>query len=435
MSIIQSIRGMHDIGPAQIPVWHFVENQIRTLVSSYAYEEIRFPILESTALFARTLGQATDIVEKEMYTFSDRNGDSLTLRPEGTAGCVRACIQEGLLHNQLQRLWYLGPMYRHERPQKGRTRQFHQFGVEVFGITGADADAEIILLAADLFKRLGILKHLRLEINSLGVSEERAAYRDALVNYFKQHLDKLDEDSLRRLETNPLRILDTKNPDLKELVDKAPVLEDHLGEVSRAHFATLCKLLDTAGIAYTINTRLVRGLDYYTHTVFEWITDSLGAQGTVCGGGRYDGLVEMLGGKSTPGVGFALGLERLIELVNQEKTITAPHPHLCILPLTDNAMGMALSIAQTLRTDVPGLRVLSLLGGGSTKNLFKRADKSGAEFALILGEEEIQSKTVTIKALRDTMAQSQWNLDDELLKFLAQQFDLTFTVETQRGNT
>ncbi len=435
MSNIQSIRGMHDTSPVEMPLWHFVEGQIRALVASYAYEEIRFPMLESTDLFARTLGQATDIVEKEMYTFTDRNGDSLTLRPEGTAGCVRACIQLGLLHNQMQRLWYLGPMYRHERPQKGRTRQFHQFGVEVFGIPGADADAEIILLAADLFRRLGILGALRLEINSLGVSEERAAYRNALVAYFKQHQEKLDEDSLRRLETNPLRILDTKNPDLKALVAQAPVLHEYLGEVSRAHFATLCKLLDTAGIAYTVNPRLVRGLDYYTHTVFEWITDSLGAQGTVCGGGRYDGLVEMLGGKPTPGVGFALGLERLIELVGQVKALSPTQPHLCILPLTEEATGMALSVAQTLRNDVPGLRVLTLLGGGSTKNLFKRADKSGAELALIIGDEEMQAKTVTMKALRDTMAQSQWHLDNELLQFLAQQFDLSYTVQTQRGNT
>jgi histidyl-tRNA synthetase len=276
---------------------------------------------------------------------------------------------------------------------------------------------------------------MRLEINSLGVSEERAAYREALVTYFKQYTDRLDEDSLRRLETNPLRILDTKNPDLKDLVDKAPVLHDHLGEVSKAHFATLCKLLDTACIAYTVNSRLVRGLDYYTHTVFEWITDSLGAQGTVCGGGRYDGLVEMLGGKPTPGVGFALGLERLIELVTQAQALTPVMPHLCIVPLSEQTTGMALSVAQTLRNDVPGLRVVTLLGGGSTKSLFKRADKSGAEFALIIGDEEMQGKTVTMKALRDTMEQSQWHLDNELLNFLAQQFDLIFTVQTQRGNT
>lgn len=427
---------MHDIVPGTIRPWQFVESKIRALTASYGYDEIRFPILESTDLFARTLGQATDIVEKEMYTFVDRNGDSLTLRPEGTAGCTRACIQQGLLHNQLQRLWYMGPMYRHERPQKGRTRQFHQFGVEIFGMPGADADAEAILMAASLFKQLGILSALRLEINSLGVSQERAAYRDALVAYFKQFSDQLDEDSNRRLESNPLRILDTKNPDMKVLVDNAPVLRDYLGEASKAHFALLCSLLDSAGIAYTVNERLVRGLDYYTHTVFEWITDTLGAQGTVCGGGRYDGLVEMLGGKPTPGVGFALGLERLIEMVGNalpeaQSPIT---PHLCVLPLTDQAVGMALSIAETLRSDLPGLRVQSLIGGGSVKSLFKRADKSGAEFALILGEEEMASKTVTIKALRDTMEQSQWHLDDELLNFLATQFDLTLTLQTKRGN-
>jgi histidyl-tRNA synthetase len=371
-----------------------------------------------------------------MYTFNDRNGDSLTLRPEGTAGCVRACIQQGLLHNQLQRLWYLGPMYRHERPQKGRTRQFHQFGVEIFGMPGPDADAEVILMAANFFRQLGILSGLRLEINSLGLSHERAAYREALVAYFKQYADQLDEDSLRRLETNPLRILDTKNPDLKNLVEKAPILRDYLGEVSQAHFAELCELLDTAGIAYTINDRLVRGLDYYTHTVFEWITDSLGAQGTVCGGGRYDSLVEMVEGKPTPGVGFALGMERLIEMVCQAlPEAQAPTlPHLCVIPLAEEATGVALSVAETLRADLPGLRVQTLIGGGSVKSLFKRADKSGAEFALIIGDEEMESKTVTIKPLRDTMEQSKWHLDSELLQFLATQFDLALHLHTKRGN-
>jgi histidyl-tRNA synthetase len=433
MSNIQAIRGMHDISPAQIRPWQFVESKIRALAASYSIDEIRSPILESTDLFARTLGQATDIVEKEMYTFTDRNGDSLTLRPEGTAGTVRACIQEGLLHNQLQRLWYMGPMYRHERPQKGRTRQFHQFGVETFGMAGPDADAEIILIAADLFKQLGILSGLRLEINSLGLSQERAAYRDALVVYFKQFADQLDEDSQRRLESNPLRILDSKNPAMKSLIETAPVLRDYLSEASKAHFASLCDLLDMAGIAYTVNDRLVRGLDYYTHTVFEWITDSLGAQGTVCGGGRYDGLVEMLGGKPTPAVGFALGMERLIELVTLAlpEASVVPMPHLCILPLSDQALGMSLSVAQTLRRDLPGLRVQTLLGGGSVKSLFKRADKSGADFAVIIGEEEIQRKTVTLKPLRDTMEQSQWHLDNELLRFLAQQFDLTLTLQTK----
>lgn len=432
MSNIQAIRGMHDITPEQAHAWQFVEDKIRSLAASYAYNEIRFPVLEPTDLFARTLGKATDIVEKEMYTFNDRNGDSLTLRPEGTAGCARACIQNGLLHNQQQRLWYMGPMYRHERPQKGRTRQFHQFGVEVFGMPGPDADAEIILMAAQLFEKLGILGELRLEINSLGLSEERAAYRDHLVEYFKQHLDKLDEDSLRRLETNPLRILDTKNPDMKTLVENAPVLRDHLSEDSKAHFSSLCDLLDIAGIAYTVNDRLVRGLDYYSHTVFEWITDSLGAQGTICGGGRYDGLVEMLGGKPTPGVGFALGLERLIELTTAAQIIAPAVPHLCIVPLCDQAIAMALSVAETLRKDLPGIRIQTLIGGGSVKSLFKRADKSGAEFAVIIGEEEIQRKTVALKALRDTMDQSQWHLDDELLQFLAQQFDLP--LQTKRGN-
>lgn len=431
MGNIQAIRGMHDIVPDEMRSWHFVESQIRALVTSYGYDEIRFPILESTELFARTLGVSTDIVEKEMYTFEDRNGDSLSMRPEGTAGCARACIQAGLLHNQMQRLWYMGPMYRHERPQKGRTRQFHQFGVEVFGMPGPDADAEIILMVAQLFKQLGILDSVRLEINSLGLPQERAAYRDHLVKYFSQYLDQLDQDSLRRLDSNPLRILDTKNPDLKTLVDNAPVLRDHLSDVSKAHFASLCDLLDIAGIAYTVNDRLVRGLDYYSHTVFEWITESLGAQGTICGGGRYDGLVEMLGGKPTPGVGFALGLERLIELTAMAQEISPILPHLCVVPLSDQATGMALSVADTLRKDLPGLRLQTLLGGGSVKSLFKRADKSGAEFALIIGEEEIQSKAVTIKALRDTMEQSQWHLDGELLQFLAQQFDLTLSIQNK----
>jgi histidyl-tRNA synthetase len=429
VSNIQAIRGMHDIIPEAMPAWHVVEAQIRALVTSYGYEEIRFPILEPTELFARTLGVSTDIVEKEMYTFADRNGDSLSMRPEGTAGCTRACIQAGLLHNQIQRLWYMGPMYRHERPQKGRTRQFHQFGVEVFGLPTPDADAEIILMTAQLFEQLGIRQTLRLELNSLGLPEERAAYRQHLVDYFKRHLDQLDEDSLRRLDTNPMRILDTKNPDLKALVSSAPLLKDHLGEVSRAHFAKLCQILDTVGIEYLVNDTLVRGLDYYTHTVFEWITDSLGAQGTVCGGGRYDGLVEMLGGKSTPGVGFALGLERLIELTSQGQNIVAGQPHICVIPLSEEATAMALSVANTLRKDLPGLRLQSLLGGGSAKSLFKRADKSGADLALIIGDEEIKTKTVTLKALRDNMDQSTWHLDGELLQFLAQQLDIKIREE------
>lgn len=433
MSKLQAIRGMHDITPEQVHLWQSIEQTIRNLVASYGYEEIRFPIVESTELFARSIGEATDIVEKEMYTFADRNGDSLTLRPEGTAGCVRACFQQGLLHNQQQRLWYMGPMFRHERPQKGRTRQFHQFGVEAFGMPGPDVDVEIILLSAALFKQLGLFEHLRLEINTLGTPPERAKYREALVDYFKANESQLDEDSQRRLTTNPLRILDSKNTDMKNLIEHAPNLMDYLGDESKAHFLSLCDLLDMTGITYTVNPHLVRGLDYYCHTVFEWITDQLGAQGTVCAGGRYDGLCEMIGGKTIPGVGFALGLERLLELVAQTQDIPAQTPHVCIVPLSNNAAGMALSVAETLRVDLPGLRVNTLLGGGSAKSLFKRADKSGAEFALIIGEDELEDKTVAMKALRDNIEQSRWHLDDELLDFLAKQFDLSYSPTTNEA--
>lgn len=426
MSRIQAIRGMHDILPEAIGPWQWVENQIRVLCHSFGYDEIRFPIVEPTELFARTIGENTDIVEKEMYTFADRNGDSLTLRPEGTAPCVRAGIQNGLLHNQTQRLWYMGPMFRHERPQKGRTRQFHQFGVEAFGLPGSDTDVEIIVMAYELFKQLGIEQKLRLELNTLGLPEERAKYREALVAHFEAHPDKLDEESQKRLKTNPLRILDTKNPDLKPLVDSAPNLMDFLGEESIAHFERVCELLKELKIPHRVNKHLVRGLDYYTHTVFEWITDDLGAQGTVCGGGRYNVLVELLGGKATAGVGFALGFERLIELVNQAATTLPVKPHLCVMALDEKATAPCFSIAQRLRNALPGLRVEQILGGGSIKSLFKRADKSGAEFAVIIGEEELAQEMVALKSLRDNLEQSRWPLNDELILFLAQQFELPF---------
>ncbi len=318
---IQSIRGMNDILPEATPVWQYFENTARQLLNRYGYSEIRMPIVEQTELFSRAVGEVTDIVEKEMYTFTDRNDDSLSLRPEGTAGCIRAGIQHGLLHNQQQRLWYTGAMFRHERPQKGRYRQFHQIGVEAFGMQGPDIDAELIAITARLWKTLG-LRNLRLEINTLGTPASRHAYRDLLVEYFTAHHEQLDDDSRRRLHTNPMRILDTKNPDLKELVAAAPNLHDHLDDVSREHFATLCSLLDGMGIVYEVNPRLVRGLDYYTHMVFEWVTDDLGAQSTVCAGGRYDGLVEQLGGKSTPGVGFGMGMERLILLLETQGIAT-----------------------------------------------------------------------------------------------------------------
>jgi histidyl-tRNA synthetase len=312
---INAIRGMHDILPEQTPLWQKTEQIIREVLNSYSYQEIRLPIVEKTELFKRSIGEVTDIVEKEMYTFDDRNGDSLTLRPEGTAGCLRACLEHGLLHGQTHRLWYLGQMFRHERPQKGRYRQFYQLGVETYGMATPDIDAEVILLSDRLWKRLGIRDKVTLELNSLGTVAERAAYREKLVEYFKAHFDALDEDSKRRLETNPLRILDTKNPAMQDLVKNAPELMDYLGEDSRAHFDTLKAHLDSLKVSYQINTRLVRGLDYYGKTVFEWVTTELGSQGTICAGGRYDGLIEQLGGKENYAIGFALGMERLLALV------------------------------------------------------------------------------------------------------------------------
>lgn len=413
----QAVRGMHDILPEETLGWAYVEDVIRRLMHGFQYREIRMPIVESTALFLGTLGGATDIVEKEMYTFEDRNGDSLTLRPEGTAGCVRAGIQAGILHNQIQRLWYMGPMFRHERPQKGRTRQFHQFGMEAFGMHGPDIDAEIIQVSHTLFKKLGILDSLRLEINTLGLPQERGAYRQALVAHFQAHADLLDEESRERLAKNPLRILDTKNPALKPVVASAPKLMDYLGEETIQHFEGLQRLLTELGIAFTVNTTIVRGLDYYTHTVFEWVTDALGAQGTVCGGGRYDGLVELLGGKATQGIGFALGMERLIGLLPEHARLLTPH--ICVLPESDTTTAMALTFAHTLREAVPGLRVETLLGGkGNLKNLFKRADKSGALYAVVMGEKELAENTVILKALRDNMDQARWPIDETLFEFL-----------------
>ncbi|QQZ27706.1 histidine--tRNA ligase [Thiothrix subterranea] len=398
---IQSIRGMNDILPDATPAWQYLENTARTLLNRYGYSEIRMPIVEQTDLFSRAVGEVTDIVEKEMYTFTDRNDDSLSLRPEGTAGCIRAGIQHGLLHNQQQRLWYTGPMFRHERPQKGRYRQFHQIGVEAFGMAGPDIDAELISMTARLWKSLG-LRNLRLELNTLGTPECRHTYRELLVEYFTAHHDALDEDSKRRLHTNPLRILDTKNPDLKEIVAAAPSLHDHLDAVSREHFATLRSLLDSMGIAYEVNPRLVRGLDYYTHMVFEWVTDDLGAQSTVCAGGRYDGLVEQLGGKPTPGVGFGMGLERLILLLETQgitPPVTAPDVYLIMAGTA--AIQTGLTLAETLRDALPDLRLISNGGEGSFKTQMKRADKSSASFALILGENEVERGEIGLKPLRD----------------------------------
>jgi len=409
---------MHDLLPDQSPRWQFFERCVRDVLSRYGYDEMRMPIVEVTELFKRSIGEVTDIVEKEMYTFDDRNGDSLTLRPEGTAGCVRAALEHGLLHNQTQRLWYQGPMFRHERPQKGRYRQFHQIGVEAFGMAGPDIDAELILMTARLWQELGI-DGLELQINTLGSSEERALYRDDLVAYFSAHQDRLDEDSRRRLASNPLRILDTKNPDMAELVAGAPTMEAYLGEESRSHFQSICRVLDEAGIPYVINPRLVRGLDYYSRTVFEWVTDLLGAQGTVCAGGRYDGLVTQLGGRATPAVGFAMGVERLIAVLEALDRVNLPARADAYLVLVgDAARQEGLTLAERLRNEVPELRLISHCGGGSFKSQFKKADKSGAGLALVLGEDELASQGIGVKYLRKEATQVTVALKD-LARFLA----------------
>ncbi len=403
MARIQAIRGMNDILPAQTPAWRYLETLAADVFQQYGYDEIRTPILEQTELFKRSIGEVTDIVEKEMYTFEDRNGDSLTLRPEGTAGVVRAGEQHGLLFNQVQRLWYRGPMFRHERPQKGRYRQFHQIGAECFGMAGPDIDAEVIVLTARLWQRLGLAPHVRLEINSLGSNEARARYREALVAYLSQHEDKLDADSKRRLKTNPLRILDTKDPDTRSLLDDAPRLTDYLDEASQAHFDGLRAALDACGVEYIVNPALVRGLDYYCRTVFEWVTDALGAQGTVCAGGRYDGLVEQLGGRPTPGVGFAMGVERLVlllESLNLLPDTLQNIPDVAVLAMGESVQPYALAVAESVRSGLPALRVMQICGGGSFKSLMKKADKSGAGWALIIGESERDGQTVTVKPLR-----------------------------------
>ncbi|MBP8220986.1 MAG: histidine--tRNA ligase [Aeromonadaceae bacterium] len=417
---IQAIRGMNDCLPEQSPLWQMVESTLRQVVASYGYAEMRMPIVEMTHLFQRAIGEVTDVVEKEMYTFDDRNGDSLTLRPEGTAGCVRACIEHGLVYNQERRVWYIGPMFRHERPQKGRYRQFHQFGVEVFGLNGPDVDAELILLTARLWKAFGIGDHVALQLNTLGSPEERARYRDALVVFLEQHKDKLDEDGQRRMYTNPLRVLDTKDQGIQALLADAPRLADYFGEETRNHFAGLKSLLDEAGIAYEVNERLVRGLDYYNYTVFEWVTTSLGSQGTVCGGGRYDGLVEQLGGQATPAVGFAMGMERLVLLLETlgcgEKVARPVDVYLCMVG--EGTLAAGLKLAEKLRDALPSLRLMSHCGGGNFKKQVKRADKVGAEIALILGEAELASGEIGIKYLREQGDQQTLTLD-QLIQLLA----------------
>lgn len=415
---------MNDILPEQTARWQFVEESFRNLMRGYGYAEIRMPIIEMTELFKRTIGEVTDIVEKEMYTFEDRNGDSLTLRPEGTAGCVRAALQNGMLHNQVQRLWYAGPMFRHERPQKGRYRQFQQMGVETFGFDGPDIDAELILMTQRFWKLLGINDDVTLELNSLGSSEARQAYRSILVEYFRQHSDKLDEDSQRRLESNPLRILDSKNPDMQELIESAPRLMEHLDDESRLHFAELCQRLDANGIKYNINTRLVRGLDYYGKTVFEWVTSRLGAQGTICAGGRFDGLVEQLGGKSVPAMGFAMGVERLVELVAEEVFAQCDYqPEVYFVLAGDKAAIAGQQLAENLRNSIPRLRLQVNCGGGSFKSQMKKADRSGARLALILGDDEVDNAVISVKNLREDMQQEQIS-QDEAVGYLASQLGL-----------
>lgn len=398
---------MNDLLPADSPQWQYVEAVVTDILQRYGYQEIRFPILESTELFKRSIGEVTDIVEKEMYTFEDRNGDSLTLRPEGTACCVRACEENGLLYNQTQRLWYMGPMFRHERPQKGRYRQFHQVGVEAFGIEGPDIDAEILLLSARILRELGVEGAVQLQINSLGSAAARAAYKEALVNYLNGVQSQLDEDSQRRLTTNPLRILDSKDANTQALLNQAPVLLDYLDEESRAHFDGLKSLLDAVGISYQVNPRLVRGLDYYGKTAFEWVTDKLGAQSTVCAGGRYDGLVEQLGGKSTPAVGFGIGLERLVLLVQELQAVPEGLDQQADIYLVavGNVQAAAMQLAERVRNELPFVRLLTHCGGGNFKNQLKKADKSGADIALIVGEDEAKEGKVAIKFLREDLPQ------------------------------
>lgn len=420
---IQAIRGMNDTLPEQTPVWQKLESLFRQVVSSYGYSEIRMPIVENTHLFQRSIGEVTDIVEKEMYTFTDRNGDSLTLRPEGTASCVRAGNEHGLLYNQERRLWYTGPMFRHERPQKGRYRQFHQFGVETFGIGSADADAELILLSARLWKALGIENHVQLQLNSLGSNEARIAYKQILVEFLTLHIDKLDEDSKRRMHSNPLRVLDSKNPEIQALLVDAPKLSDYLDDESVVHFAQLKKYLDAVGIKYVINERLVRGLDYYNRTVFEWVTNSLGSQGTICAGGRYDGLVEQLGGKPTPAVGFAMGLERIILML---ETLALNDDVKSDVDIYSVLVGEGTSVAgfkmaERIRTELPLLKIMHHCGEGNFKKQMKRADKSAARIALIIGESELESGCVTIKELQGNAPQQTVAMD-QLIKVLPTYF-------------
>lgn len=418
MAQIQAVKGTNDIGPDDSPRWQFLENTLRSVVASYGYSEIRTPILEKTELFKRAVGEVTDIVEKEMYAFDDLGGDRLSLRPEGTAGVVRAGIERGLLYNQTQRLWYIAPMFRREKPQKGRYRQFHQIGIEIFGLEGPDVDAELIRITARFWKELGI-KGLRLELNSLGSKQARADYRQLLVSYFESNAEQLDADSQRRLESNPLRILDSKNPAMAKLIAEAPKLSDHLDPESKEHFETLCQLLDDAGIEYILNPNLVRGLDYYSRTVFEWKTDDLGAQDTVCGGGRYDGLIEQLGGKPNTAVGFGLGLERALLLLPDDIPV-APQADVYLAAMGEGPARYLNGLSELLRDELPALRVMQNHGGGNFKGQLKRADKSGAQFAIIVGESELENRCVTVKPLRG--GEQQTVSQNDIVDFLQNQY-------------
>ncbi|MEO9655248.1 histidine--tRNA ligase [Marinomonas sp.] len=421
---IQAIRGMNDILPGQSSVWQYLEKTVADVVKSYGYQQIRFPVVENTDLFKRGVGEATDIVEKEMYTFDDRNGESLTLRPEGTASCVRAADQAGLLYNQVQRLWYIGPMFRYERPQKGRYRQFHQIGVESFGMPSADADAELIILTARLWQQLGLIEQVELQLNTIGLASERETYKAALVEYLTTYKDDLDEDSQRRLMTNPLRILDSKDTKTQQVLEGAPNLEDFIGEESQAHFDRLQAMLTANGISFVINRRLVRGLDYYGKTVFEWVTSHLGSQATICAGGRYDGLVEQLGGKSTPGVGFAMGVERLVLLLETLDLIPVAakeRTDIFIASFGDDAELASSVLAETLRSHLQDWVVLRHCGGGNFKNQMKKADKSGAQFTLILGQEEVDKGLCQVKNMLTGEQQSCELVD--VAKYLESQFN------------
>jgi len=414
LASIKAIRGMNDILPDQTPLWQFFEAQVKLVFDQYGYQEIRMPIAEKTDLFCRSIGEATDVVEKEMYTFADRNGDNMTLRPEGTASCVRAAQEHGLTYNQVQRLWYHGPMFRYERPQKGRQRQFHQFGAEVYGIDGPDVDAELIIMTARLWRALGLQDAVTLQLNTLGSSAARAAYKTDLVAFLKINMAKLDADSQRRVTTNPMRVLDSKDANTQAVLDGAPDFYSYLDDESRVHFERLRELLDAAGITYVVNPRLVRGLDYYCKTVFEWVTDKLGAQGTVCGGGRYDGMIEQLGGKPTPAVGWAMGVERMILLLQemqQEPAGLGQQADVYLAHMGDAASLRTMQLAEQLRTDISGLRLLWHCGGGSLKNQMKKADRCGAKLVLIMGADELAQGQIQIKPLQGQGQQKSIFLD------------------------